>query len=472
MNMLVTTSRLAAFAMLLAMPALAFSQTPGEHMTGTVNSAAWDDGSWGCDAGFGGTCFEFMGEQGLFAGNLLVGQSATQVSGEAYADPQEFTTVAAISTIAPFPGFNQGFQSTYNDSGLPDDIGVTVVQRSYSSTTAGNTDFIYYSYEITNTSGGTLSNIYVGNFSDWDVNGAVDNSACYDPGSQLLYVWSATPGTSYFGTAVVNNTVSGWDADGSAGNPDDAGVWAAMTNGGGSCSTTLGDRRVTIGQGPYTIANGETINPQFCMVGGTDVSDAISNALACQALVVPVELLGFNGVLDGTDLSLTWATASETNNAGFEVQVDRGSGYEVLGFVDGHGTTTEAQLYTFGVSNLTPGTHSFRLKQIDYDGAFQYYGGVEVTIETPGQFVLLPTYPNPFNPEATIRFAVRESSLVSVTVHDVLGRQVATIYEGTPEANQTMSFRLDGSSLTSGTYVVRLAGSNGTMASQTITLLK
>ncbi len=187
---------------------------------------------------------------------------------------------------------------------------------------------------------------------------------------------------------------------------------------------------------------------------------------------IPVELVSFNGVLDGTELSLTWATASETNNAGFEVQVDRGAGYEVLGFVDGHGTTTEAQLYTFGVTNLTPGTHSFRLKQIDYDGAFEYFGGVEVSIETPGQFVLLPTYPNPFNPEATIRFAVRDASPVSVTVHDVLGRQVATIYQGTPEANQTMSFRLDGSSLTSGTYVVRLAGSNGTMASQRITLLK
>jgi len=187
--------------------------------------------------------------------------------------------------------------------------------------------------------------------------------------------------------------------------------------------------------------------------------------------VVPVELVGFDALQDGSDVLLSWETASETNNAGFEVQMDAGSGYQVMGFVDGHGTTTETQTYAYAVRDLDPGTYQFRLKQIDFDGVFEYHGDLEVAVETPGQYVLMPAYPNPFNPEATVRFAVRDSAPVTLTLHDVLGRQVSTLYSGTPEANQTLSVQIDGSSLPSGRYLVRLTASSFS-ASQPVTLLK
>ncbi len=373
MTYLATTSRLAVFAMLLTVPALAFAQTPGEHDSGPLQTAAYDEGSWGRDAGFGGTGFIWAGEQGLFAGNLLIGQSATQISGQAYANPQEFTTVSAIVSTTPSdPDFDQGFMSEYDDSGLGDPLGVSVVQNSWTSTIAGFQTFVYYNYAITNNSGGDLTGIYVGNFSDWDVMSAVDNQACYDPAGQVLYVWSEAGG-NYFGTAVVNNTVSGWDADGSAGNPDDAGVWAAMTNGGGVCSTTAGDRRVTIGQGPYDIANGETITAEFCMVGGTDAADINANAEACAAAVMPV------AIEPGPD----------------------------------------------GV----PGTHN-----------------------------LSAVYPNPFNPQARFTLEVAEQQNVRLAVYDALGREVATLYNGTLSAGPAHEFAIDGAGLPSGVYVVRATG--------------
>ena len=187
--------------------------------------------------------------------------------------------------------------------------------------------------------------------------------------------------------------------------------------------------------------------------------------------VVPVELLSFDAVLDGNNVSLRWATAGETNNAGFEVQMDAGAGFQALGFVDGNGTTTEAQTYSYVVHDLDPGTYAFRLKQIDFDGVSEYHGDLEVSVETPDRFVLMPAYPNPFNPEATVRFAVRDSAPVTLTLHDALGRQVSTLYSGTPQANQTVSVQIHGRNLPSGLYLVRLSG-QGFMASQPVTLLK
>ena len=200
-----------------------------------------------------------------------------------------------------------------------------------------------------------------------------------------------------------------------------------------------------------------------------------NNILVCDDLAfdpaVPVELVGFDALQDGSDVLLSWETASETNNAGFEVQMDAGSGYQPMGFVDGHGTTTETQTYAYAVRSLDPGTYHFRLKQIDFDGIFEYHGDLEVAVETPGRYVLMPAYPNPFNPEATVRFAVRDSAPVAVTLHDALGRRVATLYSGTPDANQMLSVQIDGSALPSGLYLVRLTGS-GFSASQSVTLLK
>jgi len=208
-----------------------------------------------------------------------------------------------------------------------------------------------------------------------------------------------------------------------------------------------------------------------CVLSYTTTSDV----LVCDDLAfdpaVPVELVGFDALQDGSDVLLSWETASETNNAGFEVQMDAGSGYQAMGFVAGHGTTTETQTYAYAVRDLDPGTYQFRLKQIDFDGIFEYHGDLEAAVETPGRYVLMPAYPNPFNPEATVRFAVRDSAPITLTLHDAVGRKVSTLYSGTPEANQTLSVHIDGSALPSGHYLVRLTGS-GFSASQSVTLLK
>ena len=104
-----------------------------------------------------------------------------------------------------------------------------------------------------------------------------------------------------------------------------------------------------------------------------------------------------------------------------------------IGFVPGHGTTTEAQHYSFTDNDVSPGNYQYKLKQIDYDGTFEYSQIVEVEIPFVNEFSLSQNYPNPFNPTTKIKYTIppslfdkRRVTLVTLKVYDLLGREVAT----------------------------------------------
>lgn len=210
---------------------------------------------------------------------------------------------------------------------------------------------------------------------------------------------------------------------------------------------------------------------------GTDatqgsVNSRTDNTDGFTPCVIPVELDHFGSVVDNGDVVLSWSTASETNNSGFEIQHwTSDQPLETLGFVEGHGTTTEAQAYNFRATDLAAGTHTFRLKQIDFDGAFEYSPEVEVVVGVPGSHVLSNVYPNPFNPQAQFNLALSEEQDVSIAIFDVMGRQVATIHEGELSANQSHEFTVDGAGLASGAYMIRVVGENFA-ETRRITLLK
>ena len=194
------------------------------------------------------------------------------------------------------------------------------------------------------------------------------------------------------------------------------------------------------------------------------------------ANVLPVELTSFEAVVDGADVLLTWETAAELNNAGFEIQrisTDEGvsSFWEAVDWVEGHGTTELPQSYTYRVEDLDPGRYTFRLKQIDYDGTFEYHPEVEVRIELPEAYSLSAAYPNPFNPQAQFRLSVGQRQHVTVEVYNALGQAVATLFEGTLDANVTRTFTIDGSTLQSGVYLYRVTGKSFS-ESRTVMLVK
>ncbi len=175
---------------------------------------------------------------------------------------------------------------------------------------------------------------------------------------------------------------------------------------------------------------------------------------------LPVTLTGFTAVRNGSSTVLTWQTASETNNAGFRVQHERAAGWEALGFVPStvaDGTTGEAQSYRFVVERrLGPGTHRFRLEQVDLDRSTTLSDTVQVEIGMEGALHLSAPAPNPAAERATLSFAVQEGTKAEVTMYDVLGQRVRTLYEGRPPGEEGRRLTVETRDLPSGVYVVRL----------------
>ncbi len=171
---------------------------------------------------------------------------------------------------------------------------------------------------------------------------------------------------------------------------------------------------------------------------------------------IPVELVSFTSNVIGNNISLSWATATETNNSGFEVQRKAaGSDFASLGFVVGNGTTAEIQYYSYSDQGVIPGTYEYRLKQIDYDGTFEYSSVIEVEVGLPQTFVLEQNFPNPFNPATSIKFALPLDADVNLSIYSVPGEHIATLTNGAMTAGvHTVSF--DASSLTSGVYFYRI----------------
>ncbi len=154
---------------------------------------------------------------------------------------------------------------------------------------------------------------------------------------------------------------------------------------------------------------------------------------------LPVELTSFEGALDGSSARLNWTTASETNNSGFSVEHDAGTGagWTDAGWVGGAGTTLEAQSYTFRTQALAAGTHRFRLRQIDLDGAFEHSSVVELTVAGRGG-VSLRVAPNPATDASTVRVSMATSQFVRVALYDALGREVSVLFAGDVEAGEAV----------------------------------
>ena len=203
-------------------------------------------------------------------------------------------------------------------------------------------------------------------------------------------------------------------------------------------------------------------SPSVFVAGTNSCGGFVSGTLEqCLGAVtsLPVELSSFDAVVDGRDVRLRWTTASETDNAGFSVEREVGSDVFVeVGFVHGRGTTDELNEYDFVVSDLSPGVHRFRLKQIDFDGVFEYSRVTEASVEVPGTFHLVEANPNPFSRSTEFSVTVANGQHVRVDLYEATGRHVRSVFTGIIEANRPTSFDIEAGDLPSGLYVYRVVG--------------
>ncbi|MCU0414845.1 MAG: choice-of-anchor J domain-containing protein [Ignavibacteriaceae bacterium] len=187
---------------------------------------------------------------------------------------------------------------------------------------------------------------------------------------------------------------------------------------------------------------------------------------------VPVELASFIASVSGNDVTLNWTTATELNNSGFYVERSAGEeSWNNLGFVEGHGTTTEIQSYTFTDKGLASGSYNYRIKQVDFGGSYKYYNlKEEIQIDVPDSYQLLQNYPNPFNPTTKIKYSVPADGFVNIAVYNVLGDKLIELVNNIQEAgNYEVAF--DASKFASGMYIYRMEA-NGFVSIRKMMILK
>ena len=177
------------------------------------------------------------------------------------------------------------------------------------------------------------------------------------------------------------------------------------------------------------------------------------------ASALPVELTTFAAAYTGDGVFLTWQTATEVNNYGFEIQrtvIPSGvEGWQKIGFVQGHGNSNSPKTYSFSDKNAPSGKVQYRLKQIDFDGKYEYSSIVEVNVNALNRLELSQNFPNPFNPVTTISYSLPNVSKVKLVIYDVTGREVATLVNEFQSAGKH-NVNFNASRIASGVYYYRI----------------
>ena len=192
-------------------------------------------------------------------------------------------------------------------------------------------------------------------------------------------------------------------------------------------------------------------------VCNTDITTPNTHTVNGGQTVLPVELASFTSAINRNNVTLNWSTAKETNNQGFDVerQIVGSNNWATAGNVVGNGTTEETHSYSF-TERVNTGNYEYRLKQIDYNGAFNYFTlNGEVIVGVPSTYNMSQNYPNPFNPSTKIDYDLPYDGKVSIILYDISGREVANLVNEVKTAGY-YQVNFNASNLASGMYFYRI----------------
>jgi hypothetical protein len=218
--------------------------------------------------------------------------------------------------------------------------------------------------------------------------------------------------------------------------------------------------------GAMLITESSVLTFEFYNVSGTLIDQYIADE------IFPVELTSFSYNLIDSQVELNWTTATEINNYGFSIErlsTSLGTNWETIAFVQGNGNSNSPKDYYFVDKNVTNGKYSYRLKQIDNDGQFEYSNVLKVDISAPQEFVLYQNYPNPFNPSTNIQYKISNRQFVILKVYNILGNEVATLVNMEKPAG-TYEFIFNRTDLVSGVYFYQLQAGDFVMTRKMVLL--
>ena len=164
---------------------------------------------------------------------------------------------------------------------------------------------------------------------------------------------------------------------------------------------------------------------------------------------LPIDLISFSGRLDNNQVELIWQTASELNNDYFIIERSaNGIDFEKIGTQKGSGNSNSILSYSFIDDNPLQGIGYYRLKQVDFDGSFDY--SKVILVENFSTEVKL--WPNPANSN-WIHIALTENNQpTSMSIFDVQGRKILELYID----NSRREYKMDISELSNGIYFLRI----------------
>ena len=171
---------------------------------------------------------------------------------------------------------------------------------------------------------------------------------------------------------------------------------------------------------------------------------------------LPVELTSFSAQVEDQRVILKWTTATELNNNGFEIQRKVAeSDFATVSFIKGEGTTTNLKEYSYIDKTLADGKYFYRLKQIDFNGSYEYSNVIEIDVRSLNEYALEQNFPNPFNPTTTIGYVLKEKSYAKLILLNAIGEEMAVLVnEEQDKGFHKVDF--NASTLPSGVYFYQL----------------
>jgi hypothetical protein len=176
---------------------------------------------------------------------------------------------------------------------------------------------------------------------------------------------------------------------------------------------------------------------------------------------LPVTLISFTATAeDNKFIQLDWATASETDNSGFQIERStNGTEFDAIGWAQGHGNSTVMNSYRYSDLTALPGiVYYYRLKQVDLDGRFAYSNIASASLTGDLGFTLETLIPNPANSQVAVGVISNVNAMTTITMTDMLGRVVVNEPWEMSIGYNTQKFDL--SKMAEGAYVVTIYSGN------------
>jgi hypothetical protein len=127
---------------------------------------------------------------------------------------------------------------------------------------------------------------------------------------------------------------------------------------------------------------------------------------------LPIELLFFNAKCNNKNVTINWATATETNNSYFTIERSKDAiNWKIIGTVDGAENSNQTINYSFIDTERLTATSYYRLKQTDFDGNFRYNNIIALTCKNKN-FSIINIYPNPNNGKVIIDGVKQNAALI------------------------------------------------------------